>query len=73
MSHRSAQTRRERFVCPDSVDNFEGRVVWVRGSRTADNLTGLQTKPLNGDYDAFYILIDSFTLPKTVVVVLSRI
>jgi hypothetical protein len=51
------------------VDNFEERAAWARGSRTADNITGLQTKPLNSDYDAFYAVIDFFTLSITVVVV----
>jgi hypothetical protein len=69
MNRRSVQTRRERYVYPDSVDNFEGRAVWVRGSRTADNLTGLQTNPLNDGYDAFYVVIDSFTLSTTVVAI----
>ena len=50
---------------------MKGRVVWVRGLRTVDNLTasGLQTKPLNGDYNAFYIVIASVTLLKTAVVI----
>ena len=33
-SHQSVQTRRERYVYPDSVDNFEGKAIWVRGSHT---------------------------------------
>jgi hypothetical protein len=36
--------------------------VCVRGSRTANNLTDLQIKPLNGDYDAFCIVIEPLRL-----------